>query len=171
MNEEIFLITEQLPDDNDIDLTTDVFIFNSLVEANMKLDELTYGEADSTEITIYHGILIQANFIPDKLNGIIPYIYIKNPESKYDISLQYDALFIKAYKDINKITNKIEELLNNKYLFINNNDTLPTIEDVFLFFGTELMPSLQVIDTNIDEELITRALAIKNSISNNLKGI
>ena len=165
MNDYVFLITEQVEEDAE-EFSRDVFEFNTLDDVNFKLDELTFGEVDSTDLLVYQGVLIPAIYIPDKLNGLIPYIYIKNPERANDPTFKDDAVFIKASKNINKTTSIIEELLKNAYLFLNINESFVSIEDVYLFFGEELLLSLQIIDSNIDEEVLSRAMALKKSINN-----
>jgi len=173
MNEYVFLITERV-NDEDEEATADVFEFNTLKEVNDRLDQLTYGETDSVDLVVYQGILIPALYVPEKLNGLTPYIYIKNPEGKIDPAFKDDAIFVRASKNVNKTTSMIEEFLSNPYLFLNINDSPVSIEDVYLFFGDELFLSLQVIEANVDEDVLFRALTLKNSVNefkspNNLK--
>lgn len=147
-NNELFLIVNK--DEYIIDIldTSEIFEFTNLDDTNIKLDELTFGDTDTENINVYKGFVISAKYIPDSFNGLIPYIYIP-------ISKNNEGIFIKVSTNVEAVIKKVEYLMSKTELKNLN------IDNVYLFFGEKLTPSLQIIDISIDEELVERAKNLK----------
>lgn len=139
------------------ELAKDIYIYDSIEEVNDRLEDLTFANLDPDLNKIYHGVLISGRTIPESFQGCTPYIVIKNPE-RYEVSvLEHEAMFLKESCSPDKVAETITTILTGDNIF--SNDSTPIrIEDVFVFFGREVIPVLQITEAAVfeDEEFSER---------------
>lgn len=151
MSKEVFLIVEPGYDD----LTTEISVYDTLEKMNHQLAIQSFGNLDD-EIEVYHGILVDAKFLPRKFNGCTPYLYVTNPLGARRSEVMLEAHWEKLKGDPEVVALAVEELLNEKTFEFDNGNVEVTIDDVQLFFGQQLQKVLSVPEDHLDEEMIER---------------
>ncbi len=153
-SKETFIIVSEASDE---ELAKDLYIYESMEEVNDQLEDLTFANIDLNNNKVYHGVLIPGHTIPESFQGCTPYIIVKNPE-RYEVSvLENEATFLKESCSPDKVVDTITTILTGDNIF--NNDSIPIkIEDVFVFFGIEVIPVLQIVESAVfqDEEFCDR---------------
>ena len=159
MVKETFLVVN----DSYLDMSSEIIKCDSLIEANLQLATLSFGNLDD-EIKIFHGVLTSATFIPEDFKGCTPYIYIRNPASDVYKAVENEAYFERSKCDPDIVALTIQELLSEKTYKFNNMHYDVNIDDVQLFFGHELEKVLNVPEDHLDEELIDRVSKLADFI-------
>lgn len=160
MGKEAFIIVEPGFED----LTTEVFVFDTLEAMNHQLEIQSFGNLD-VDLETYHGILVDAKFLPKKFNGCTPYVYVVNPYGQRNQSAMMEAHWEKVKGDPDVVALTIEELLNEKTFEFDNANVPVTIDDVQLFFGQKLQKVLSVPEEHIDEEMIERVKLLDKELN------
>jgi len=167
---EVFVVTSTDPD---YELYTEVYILDSLGKANAKLTDLTYGSTDDDSVQVYHGILLNADCIPPTFNGCTPYIIVQNPERTKSKAVENEAHFEKMVINPNKVAEKIEDLLESENLFISidGSEMNVTIDDIYLFFGYNMIKVLQISEERVDDEIMSRLYKIDSAVAKVKNGL
>lgn len=147
----------------------EVMAYDTLEELNGQLENESFGEIEEDEIQVFHGVLVDARFIPSTFNGSTPYIYITNPLGEHVSGFAAEAHFEKASGDPEAVALTIQELLEEKTFNFNNRNHEVTIDHVRLFFGYKMQTVMAVPDSHIDEEVIDRVGALVASMEEKSK--
>jgi len=153
-SKEVFVIVSDASGD---EIIKDIYVYEGIEEVNSCLEDLTFANLDPEGNKIYHGALIPGHTIPESFQGCTPYIIIKNPE-RYHISvLENEAMFLKEECSPDKVANTITSLLTGSNVFSDDSIKLD-IEDIYIFFGREVLPVLQITEDSVfeDEEFADR---------------
>lgn len=135
------------------DIITEIYAYTNLDAANEQLHEITYGAIDEDHYRMYHGVLLRAFYIPNNLKGCTPYVIIRNPERVIFPVTSDEGWFHKGPNDPDSLADYIQKLIGSNDAFTSK----ITIDDVFIFYGKQLSPSLHIAaEETDDEELIDR---------------
>jgi hypothetical protein len=123
---------------------------------------------DTDNCRAYSGAIFSVKEIPANMKGLTPYIIINVIDGHDVYGDTMEGVFKKLPKDIDKVCDKITEVLSTKvrielddgYLY----DNYPNIDDVYLFLGKQIELSLTVSADSVDEEIIDRIDSICDDV-------
>ena len=174
MSAEVILVTQN----EDIPGTsTLVYTCQSLDHANTVLADISFANLDEENCRAYRGILTNASVIPPKLLGCVPYIIVQLPND--DEQGDYvEAHFEKLPTVPSKIQDYIQELISKELEYTNDHGVddvmVPTMDDIFLFFGVQIPFTFNISNQEIDDEfedrleLLQSQLVIANELTQTL---
>jgi hypothetical protein len=162
---EVILVTQN----EDIPGTsTLVYTCQSLEQANEVLADISFANLDEENCRAYRGILTDASTIPSKLLGCVPYLIVQLPSD--DTQEDYvEAYFEKLPIIPSKIQERIQEILSQELEYTNDHgvdgNTLPDINDVFLFFGVQVPFTFNISEQEMDDEFEDRLGLLQSQLS------
>jgi hypothetical protein len=134
--------------DGDVE-TGDIDVFDTVEELNEHLSRLN--PIAESNITVIHGILTSAEYIPDDI-GHGAFVIALDPGDP-----DTGAIFEVMETDPSKLADIVEDLVTNEggsiYTAANELGTV-TIEDVFIIYGYELTLGYSVSEDEVDEGII-----------------
>lgn len=158
---EVFLL---ISDRNVSDTPTTSLAFMTQDELNTALVTESYGNPNTDEVEVFHGVLMSPKYIPESLGGCTPYIMIHNSEDLSFAECTNEVMFIKGPPDVNRLITIIEGFVNKKIFKFGTYPKETTIEDIQIFFGHQIPLILQMDEDHLDEELISRVLKISDKV-------
>lgn len=163
---EVILVTQN----EDIeDSSTLIHTCLSLDRANEVLDDISFANLDEDNCKAYRGILTDAKTIPENFLGCAPYIIVQIPGQEETAIDYIEAHFEKAPMSSKGVQDRIQELLSQELVFDTENGVsimgIPTLDDIFIFFGVKLHLTLHINEQDTDEEFEDRLSQLQNSLS------
>lgn len=165
---EVILVTQN-EDINDV--STIIHSCLSIKAANAVLEDISFANLDEENCRAYRGIITNASKIPPKFLGCTPYIIVQIPDQDFEnkSAAYIEAHFEKAPISPEKVQIRIQELLSNGIIFNDgygvDHNNIPTIDDIFLFFGVQIPFVFKIGDQGTDEEFEDRLKSLCKSIS------
>lgn len=163
---EVILVTQN----EDIPGTsTLLYTCYSTEEADATLSDISFANLDEYNCKAYRGLLMPASEIPTKLLGCVPYIIIPfNTTDHFSDDDHNEVYFKKAPMIPEKLQSHVQEKINKEIKLVDDTGkdvTLkPTIDDVYLFFGTALQFVFKIDEQEADEEFEDRLITMQENI-------
>ena len=163
---EVILVTQN---EDIAEASTLIHTCMSIDGANNVLDEISFANIDDDNCRAYRGIITDAKNIPEKFLGCAPYIIVQLPGQEESVVDYTEAHFEKAPMSIDSVRTRIQELLSQELVFDTDSGIriagIPTIDDIFIFFGIQLPLTLHIGEQDTDDEFEDRLAQLQNSLS------